>query len=415
MSKELMAKKEERRVPGWIARTIGTVGIAAVLLAPSSDSSKYSNLSLKTPESAPSGAMSNHIYEEADPRPTPEVIIKIDQPPPPERIPGRPYRDTGIDTQPCKDFHVCGTDLGVPVELSDGRIAYFFGDTFGVSGPHLETPPSVEMYRPQAMLISDMTPKNGQPLIFDSAGGLEGKGVAPDLFGYKRTITDGVSIPGTDDLVVSFQQNIQSDKGYWRTDAAGLAWSGNNGDNFEVKEILWENNETNTDPYQMWSMQRDGDWVYIVSTRAGRQEGPMMLFRVPATEMLDKDSYTYWDGSDWGEQDDAKPILEGHFGEPSLRKLSDGTWMLGYADYSGLPKIVTQTLIDPETGPQSEWSDPKTQVTWHQMEFLYGGYIHPRSTKDNVIMMVSSWKRINDGSKNGELVWYYVGHHIGTA
>lgn len=140
-----------------------------------------------------------------------------------------------------------------------------------------------------------------------------------------------------------------------------------------------------------------------------------MLFRVPIDEMLEKDAYTYWNGSDWGEQDDAQPILEGHFGEPSLRKLSDGTWMLGYADYSKLPKIVTQTLIDSKTGPQGEWSKPKTQVTWHQMEFLYGGYIHPRSTKDNVIMMVSSWKRINNETENGELVWYYVGHHIGTA
>jgi len=65
--------------------------------------------------------------------------------------------------------------------------------------------------------------------------------------------------------------------------------------------------------------------MYIVSVRAGRQTGPMMLFRVLRNRMFDQGAYVYWNGSGWGTKEGAVPILEGTFGKPSLRKLCDGT------------------------------------------------------------------------------------------
>jgi hypothetical protein len=79
---------------------------------------------------------------------------------------------------------------------------------------------------------------------------------------------------------------------------------------------------------------RDGDWMYIVSVRARRQTVPMMLFRVPWNRMFDQGAYVCWNGSGWGTKEGAVPILQGTFGKPSLRKLSDGTWALAYTEYT---------------------------------------------------------------------------------
>jgi len=57
----------------------------------------------------------------------------------------------------------------------------------------------------------------------------------------------------------------------WRTNYAGLAIS-NDGNSFQRTPTVWWNDGSNTDPFQMWTMQRDGDWVYVFSVRAGRQQ-----------------------------------------------------------------------------------------------------------------------------------------------
>ena len=51
------------------------------------------------------------------------------------------------------------------------------------------------------------------------------------------------------------------------------------------------------------------------------------------------------------------------------------------------PWIVTRTAPAP-TGP---WSTPKVQLTWGQNPFMYGGFIYPRSTRDNLLLMISTW------------------------
>ena len=52
----------------------------------------------------------------------------------------------------------------------------------------------------------------------------------------------------------------------------------------------------------MWTMQRDGDYVYVFSVRAGRQDGPMMLRRVRWDRLFYPESYEGWgwNGTNWG-------------------------------------------------------------------------------------------------------------------
>jgi hypothetical protein len=122
--------------------------------------------------------------------------------------------------------------------------------------------------------------------------------------------------------------------------------------------VRWYNNDANDDPFQMQTLARDGDWIYLFSVSAGRQPGPMMLQRVHWTRILDRGAYEGW-GYDaaqgnWGWNRPCTPILEGHFGEPSVRRLDDGTWAMSYLnlDFPGGPSIVTRTA----TGPDQVWS-----------------------------------------------------------
>lgn len=338
----------------------------------------------------------------------PSVIV------PPRRLQVTPglTPDTGMDMASCSSFAVCGTDLGIPFKLPNGSIGYLFGDTFTVMGPFLNVPAGADHYRSQVMLRSNTTPVTGKSIIFDNAAGLSGTGEAPELLNHGHLLpNDGVGFPETGDIILSYQDvGDGMDHPIWSTSGAGLAISHDGGNHFELVGPTWPNNTSNTNPYQMWSMQRSGDFVYIITVRAGRQSGPMMLMRVPWDQMIQGSAYQYWNGVGWGAQSDAQPILQGTFGEPSLRLLPGSIWAMSYTDYSGVPKIVTSTA----KRPQGPWSQPKVQLTWKQLPALYGGFIHPYSTPSNLILMVSAWETMPDGTKHGRLIEYDVSHLVGT-
>lgn len=322
-------------------------------------------------------------------------------------------RVTGADLDTCARWDVCGTDLGIPFRLADGSTGYLFGDTFDTASPGTTISPNG--WRSPVMLRSDTEPDATHPVIFDDAVGVDGDGMAPEIIpnghigGGEYTVipNDGVSFTETGDTIVSYMSiNNWDDDGVsgWETNYAGLALS-HDGEHFQRIGPVWENNADNTDPFQMWSMERDGSMVYIVTTRAGRQEGPMMLMRVPWDKMLDKDAYQCFNGHGWGGE--CQPILKGHFGEPSLRKLADpndptkSIWVLSYLDLSDdpatpgedAPRIVTRTA--PYIG--APWSDEKIQVSWNQQHFLYGGFITPNSTPSQLTMTVSTWGPESNG------------------
>lgn len=396
MAKERLEKKGRPLMRKWLARVIGANVLALSLFAPSTHSLNESN-EVPLFNTGP-------IYE--NPSVPPEI---------PRQTAGT-YRDTGLDSQACYQFEVCGTDLGIPFllppdENGANHVGYLFGDTFKVAGPFLDVPPGTDHYRPQVMLRSDMIPMPGRPLIFDSAAGIDGPGQAPELLHSGHLLTnDGISLPNGD-IVLSYQALIDDlEVPTWQSSRSGLAVS-HDGNTFELQGPIWENDADNTDPFQMWSMQLAGDYVYIVSVRSGRRPGPMMLLRVHHDQMLSGAAYEYWDGIRWGAKSASKPILTGSFGEPSLRKLPDGTWALAYTDYARGAKIVTRTVQEQGKGPEGTWSEPKVQLSWQQLPSVYGGFIHPLSTRDNLILMVSSWQREDDGSENGKLIRYDVSHY----
>ena len=195
----------------------------------------------------------------------------------------------------------------------------------------------------------------------------------------------------------------------WVTGRAGLAYSDNGNDFYDVPDAAWANDSANLDPFQMWTMQRDRRFVYVYSVRAGRQLGPMMLQRVPWQRILEPEAYETFGwrretGWRWG-QPCTSVLPEEPYGEPSVRPLRDGVWAMTYS----LPgRIVSRRAERPE-GP---WSEPKVQVTGEQEPSLYGGFIHPYSTSavGDLHLMVSTWQQDPPGTSHA----YHVSQYAGT-
>lgn len=348
--------------------------------------------------------------------------------------PGRPAdpgpvtdtrRLTGVDRDPSRRWHVAGTDLGIPYVIDDHTVGFLFGDTFDTATQ--DGPPLASDWRSPVLLRSGSRPGDPEGIVFDSAAGVHGDGRAPEImvnghlgvgidgvWEFSVIPNDAVTLPGTGRQVVSYMsiQNwdvVEPAGPRWRTNYAGLAYS-DDGNSFTRSSVQWPNDEANTDPFQMWSMQRVGDWVYVITVRAGRQDGPMMLQRVRVERMLDRDAYEGWgrSGSTWSWGRPCTPILEGRFGEPSMRRLSDGTWAMSYLNCA-TGDIVTRT----SDGPNRTWSDEKVQVAPDVTSpHPYGGFIHPWSSSkvDGLCLMVSRLLR----NESGATTAYDVSQHVGT-
>lgn len=306
-------------------------------------------------------------------------------------------RVTGVDMAACKTWNVCGTDLGIPYKSLDGSVSYIFGDTFSTRNP--EDAPGNNGWRSPVILRTGANAASSQSM-FTSAAGVAGSGFAPGVLGAKPAgeftaiPNDGISIPELGIEVLSYQSirswNQVGDES-WQTNYSGLAVSKDGGNSFTRSGPSWMNDANNNNSFQMTSMQRDGAYVYMISVPAGRQSGSMVLQRVLATQILNKSAYQCWSGStSWGNT--CRALMNGRFGEPSLRKLTDGTWVMAYLD-TARGAIVTRTA----KAPQGAWSSAKTRLTGAQLPNLYGGFIDPYSTKSNLRMSVSTWQRTNTG------------------
>ncbi len=319
-------------------------------------------------------------------------------------------RLTGADRATNSRWQVAGTDLGIPYVLENGSIGYLFGDTFNTARPE----ESNNDWRSPVLLRSNVHPEAPGGIVFDSAAKVAVNGRAPEILDFNahgdpkgehwpdHEITcipnDGVSFPETRRQVVSFQ-SINRWREPWRSRYASLAYSDNGNDFIRVPNLAWWNTESNTDPFQMWTMQRDGEWVYVFSVRSGR---------VHWQHMFDKSRYQGWgwNGTNWGWGRPCTPILEGAFGEPSVRKLADGAWAMCYLN-AKTGNIVSRTA----SGPNRVWSGEKIQVTSKQEPDLYGGFIHPWSRRGakNLHIMVSRWTR-----EQGITTAYHVSQYVGT-
>lgn len=114
-----------------------------------------------------------------------------------------------------------------------------------------------------------------------------------------------------------------------------------------------------------------------------------------------------WNNTDWGLGRPCTSILlESRFGEPSVRRQNDGTWVMSYLNGDS-GSIVTRRADRPD----QPWTDENVQVAQWQQPTIYGGFIHPYSSSapNDLHLLVSRWPQVN-----GQSLAYDVTQWFGT-
>ncbi|AJE81206.1 MULTISPECIES: DUF4185 domain-containing protein [Streptomyces] len=285
-------------------------------------------------------------------------------------------------------FRMEATDLGIPARTPDGRLLFVFGDTFEGAAV------GAGWWRSPVALWSGTTDLNAGVRFDGAVGGA----AAQQLWAYEHDNPQFSTVLPSDVITIggSMYLHVMVNKGLgnvvwteiWRSDNSGANW-------YHTGAKFAPDLDGGLFQCLSWGLGDDG-WVYVYSTSFTRSR-PIILKRVRADRIADPGAYEPWGYRDgqwaWGQP--ATPILEGKFGELCLRPL-DGKWVLTWfnaGDYridgiimdtptSNLYTAHRQTLI---------WGGAWGQEDDAHVAQLYGGYIIPGSTLNDLHLSVSQW------------------------
>jgi hypothetical protein len=284
-------------------------------------------------------------------------------------------------------FGVGGTDLGIAVRQPNGKIAYIFGDTFeqdGVGGPGWRSP----------VLLRSEPGLGANGVDFTGAAGGQ---YAKQILDYAHD--NGTTWLPSDAITIGNRMYLHFivNQGLGNVDHTGIAYSDDNGENWTVSGARWAGTE-NDSLRQLWTWERGCDgYVYTLSTKFISRDRSIILHRVPEDKILDRNAYEPWgwDGTQWGWGNPATIVLDGAFGEMSLRRV-EFKWVLAWfnaGSYEITVKVFdspTSNLYDATTYHPIRGGDWCNQNDTTQAQ-LYGGYIHPDSTLHSLHLIVSQW------------------------
>jgi hypothetical protein len=284
-------------------------------------------------------------------------------------------------------FGVGGTDLGIAVRQPNGKIAYIFGDTFdqdGVGGAGWRAP----------VLLRSEPGFDGDGIDFDGAAGGQ---YAKQILDYRHD--NATTWLPSDALTIGGRMYLHYivNQGLGNVQFSQIAYSDDNGENWTPSSARWEGTE-NDSLRQLWTWERGCDgYVYTLSTKFISRDRGIILHRVPEAKILDRNAYEPWGykGTQWAWGNPATIVLEGGFGEMSLRRV-EHKWVLAWfnaRDYEITIKVFdspTSNLYDARTYHPIRGGDWCSQNDTTVAQ-LYGGYIHPDSTLHDLHMVVSQW------------------------
>ena len=174
--------------------------------------------------------------------------------------------------------------------------------------------------------------------------------------------------------------------------------SADNGETWQHTGLTWPGDH-HGGLFQMltWELGDDG-YVYVFSSGFQRDKG-LILQRVPADRLTDPAAWQGWgyrDGA-WAWRNPPTVALTGAHGELCLRRI-EGRWLLVFFDAGGY-RIDVLTLHSPtENLYEAQRETLVHGCSWDaenhargRVAQLYGGYIVPGSTLDDLHLVVSQW------------------------
>lgn len=289
---------------------------------------------------------------------------------------------------------VTGTDLGIMWDNGSGEVLTAFGDTFGQwTGPG----GGGGDWRSNVLLRSSDTDLS-DGMTFDSA--VEDRaGHAGEIIPSKKVNGDEMTTIPTAGIAVGDRQYLAfmsvkqwGPPGEWDTNFSRIAYSDDNGETWNTTDgPQWTNTADGEHPFQMVSFAEKDGFVYMHGTPNGRHGG-VSVARVPAADILDKEAYSYWNGTTWvlGDDTAAVQVVPPAAAELSVRYDEySGKWLMMYLD--GNLDVVLRTADE----PQGPWSDSQVAASFSDYPGLYGGYIHPWSADGEIYFALSEWDPYN--------------------
>ncbi len=305
----------------------------------------------------------------------------------------------GSTSRTDKRWQVQGTDLGIMWESKPGQVAVAFGDSFGKGF----TPPGANGrdWRSNVLGFSSTKPKDLHKglaidtMIQDSRCHAAQVISARHVNNYEITTipTSGFAIGDRQYMTYMSVRTWGPIPGVWLTNYGGLAYSDDGGSTWTRDPYARWDNMFGTSQFQVSTMVPHGDYVYMFGTPNSRL-GSIGLARVPKSDVLNKTAYQYWHDGRWIPARDgnvASVLFAGPTGELSVR-FSDSAkrWELSYLD-STRGAIVLRTALS----PQGVWSEPASMVDSGRYAQLYGGFLHPWSTGNDLYFTMSTWTSYN--------------------
>ncbi|QKW07966.1 DUF4185 domain-containing protein [Streptomyces sp. NA04227] len=291
-------------------------------------------------------------------------------------------------------FGMAATDLGVPARTPDGRLLFVFGDTW-------EDVPFGRDWRAPVALYSETT---------DLAAGIEWSGAvggdrAQQLWAYEHDNPEFSTVLPGDVITIgdTMYLHVAVQKPYptvvwteiWKSTDSGASW--------QHTGCRWGKPGTD-DPglsqhFQMvtWGQGNNG-YVYCWSTRFDGNE-PVIMHRVREDQITNPTAYEPWTESGWGRWGDpAKFVLTGKYRELCLRPI-DGKWLFTGLGPGGIVAHVMD-VPDGDPGPAHTlvqgvgWPENNPQAG--RVAQVYGGYVIPGSTLNDLHLAVSQWENPDD-------------------
>ncbi len=296
----------------------------------------------------------------------------------------------------CTDrFGIGGTDLGATVAAPDGRLVSVFGDTFdeaGVGGPGWRSP---------VVLFGDpATARTGIEWTGSSGPGA----YAHQILDYRhgsvingRTIT---TVLPTDAITLGDEVYLHAMacEGLGNVHWTELYRSCDNGETWQHTGAGWPGDHLGGLFQMLTAARGDDGFVYAFSTGFQRDKG-LLLQRVPEDRFLDPAAWQGWgyrDGS-WAWGNPPTVVLTGAYGELSLRRVED-RWLLAFFDAGGYRVDVLNLRSPTENLYEARRETVLHGCGWGDEDHsrgrvaqLYGGYIVPGSTLDDLHLVVSQW------------------------
>jgi len=322
------------------------------------------------------------------------------------RVTGASLEDEKIPNPNRTDerWNLGGTDLGIIWQISKGRYGLAFGDSYGDDFRPCGGGPGAAQkdWRSNVVAFTEDTDLSDGLEFSDMMHDAErpdraSAAIVRELYREFTYIpTSVICLDGVQYMHYMYWEVFYRDRldefysSFAKSEDGGNTW-------VNCNDIVRFSKDS---PFGIVAMAtKKGDkYCYMLGAQAGEgyRRTPGRLARFRYEDVLDRNKYEYWNGSEWikGDENAAAVVIEGTVGEASLMYLEKyRRWIFLYKDneHHGISYRTAENI----TGP---WSECHVLTKGHRSG--YGSFIHPmcaskKFEEDAIYYTMSQWGPYN--------------------